>query len=121
MIDASLSASRARCGGRKSERAQEQAELEGLAPQEAITGHTENRGSSCRAGLVAVYKIVSGSATMHDLYGPAGKSERYLSTALDNCKWGSAGKLIRDLHDDPEVFFRWKKSHVYSYAQLSSA
>ena len=114
VIDASLSASRAAVEAER-ERAQEQAELEGLAPQEAIPA-TPQTEAEFRAGLVAVYGIAR-KATMHDLY-TRWEVGRYLSTALDNCKWGSAGKLIQDLYDDPSVFFRWKKSHVYSYAQL---
>ena len=113
-IDIHLASSRAAVEAER-ERAQEQAELEGLAPQEAIPA-TPQTEAEFRAGLVAVYSIAR-TATMHDLY-TRWEVGRYLSTALDNCKWGSAGKLIQDLYDDPEVFFRWKKSHVYSYAQL---
>ena len=113
-IDLHLAASQAAVEAER-ERAQEQAELEGLAPQEAIPA-TPQTEAELRAGLVAVYRIAR-TATMHDLY-TRWEVGRYLSTALDNCKWGSAGKLIQDLHDDPEVLFEWKKSHVYSYAQL---
>ena len=113
-IDIHLAASQAAVEAER-ERERQQAELEGRAPLEAIPA-TPKTEAEFRAGLVAVYSIAR-TATMHDLY-TRWEVGRYLSTALDNCKWGSAGKLIQDLYDDPEVFFRWKKSHVYSYAQL---
>ena len=54
---------------------------------------------------------------MHDLY-TRWEVGRYLSNALDNCEWGSAGEVIQALYDDPEVLFRWKRPTVYAYAQL---
>ena len=114
MIDVSTASSRDAVAAERV-RAQEQAELEGLAPQEAIPA-TPQTEAELRAGLVAVYKIAR-TATMHDLY-TRWEVGRYLSNALDNCEWGSAGEVIQALYDDPEVLFRWKRPTVYAYAQL---